>query len=132
MSNTFPHGWAPVTLGPIANIRTGKLDANAATPTGEYPFFTCADEVSRIDEWAFDTEAVLLAGNGSFRAKYHSGKFNAYQRTYVIEPSQSVDGRFLFRLIEHLIPRITSNHRGSTIRYIRLGDIQDCPVLLPP
>ena len=32
----------PELLGNIAAIKTGKLDANASSEDGMYPFFTCA------------------------------------------------------------------------------------------
>jgi type I restriction enzyme S subunit len=54
---------------------------------GEYPFFTCSRKIFSINKYAFDCKAVLLAGNnasGDFNVKYYEGKFNAYQRTYVI------------------------------------------------
>jgi type I restriction enzyme S subunit len=124
-------GWEKTTLGEITNISTGKLDANAASSNGQYPFFTCADYISQIKAYAFDTEAVLLAGNGNFNVKWYKGKFNAYQRTYVIEP-KVISGKFLFHLIRANLPTITGLNRGSTIRYIRLSDIKDCSVLLPP
>ena len=72
-------------LPELCNITTGKLDANAAVENGMYPYFTCGEIPSRIDEYAFDTDAILLAGNnasGDFNVKYYKGKFNAYQRTY--------------------------------------------------
>lgn len=117
------------TLGEITLIRTGKIDANAQDINGKYPFFTCGEENLRINTAAFDTEAVLLAGNGNFSVKYFKGKFNAYQRTYVIEPNQ-VDGKWLFYLLSHHIAKITAGARGSTIKYLRIGDITDCPVAL--
>jgi len=66
---------------------TGKLDSNAAVKGGRYPFFTCAKEIFYINDYAFDQEALLLAGNnaaGKYDVKYYNGKFNAYQRTYVL------------------------------------------------
>ena len=65
-------------LGQITYVRTGKLDANAQIIDGKYPFFTCGEENLAINEAAFDTEAILLAGNGNFSVKYYKGKFNAY------------------------------------------------------
>ena len=35
-----PEGWEWTRLGTISNIVTGRLDANAQTPDGEYPFFS--------------------------------------------------------------------------------------------
>lgn len=72
----------------LVTYRTGKLDSNAAEEGGKYPFFTCAQDTYWINNYAFDTECVLLAGNnagGIFPLKFFRGKFNAYQRTYVIE-----------------------------------------------
>jgi type I restriction enzyme S subunit len=127
----LPAGWVPTTLGEYTRIRTGKLDANAQVPGGQYPFFTCGDDVLSIDNFSFDTEAVLLAGNGDFNVKWYKGKFNAYQRTYVIEPI-CVDGKFLYYQLKHLLPEVTKGNRGSTVRFIRIGDITGCECGLPP
>lgn len=126
----LPEGWEAVNLGSLINLSTGKLDANAADNDGQYPFFTCAESISQIKSWAFDTSAVLLAGNGSFSIKKYTGKFNAYQRTYVIEPIL-IKTEFLYWLIRGNIRKITENGRGSTIPYIRKGDITDIIVALP-
>jgi type I restriction enzyme S subunit len=131
MSEGRPKGWAPGELGDLCAIRTGKLDANAAETDGIYPFFTCAEEPSRINSYSFDTEAVLLAGNGVFNVKSYKGRFDAYQRTYVIEP-KSVPLEFLFYLVKWRLKFIASKNRGSTIQYLRLGDIVHDSISLPP
>ncbi|MBR2835629.1 MAG: hypothetical protein IKE43_07990 [Coriobacteriales bacterium] len=72
----------------LVNIKTGKLDSNAAVGNGRYPFFTCAPFPLSIDNFAFDQRAIILAGNnaeGNFHLNYYEGKFNAYQRTYIID-----------------------------------------------
>jgi type I restriction enzyme S subunit len=126
-----PASWKWVRFGDLVRIRTGKLDANAAVEGGEYPFFTCSKTPSQIDDYSFDTSAVILAGNGDFNLKSYSGKFDAYQRTYVIEPL-GWELRFCFWLISGQIKRITNNQRGSAIPYLRLGDIADPFVPFPP
>lgn len=128
---THPSSWTQTNLGTLIELSTGKLDANAAVENGEYPFFTCSEKPSQINTYAFDTDAVLLAGNGSFGVKHYKGKFNAYQRTYVIE-ALGISSRFLFWLIKANIHLITENERGSTIPYIRKGDITDIDISLPP
>lgn len=117
-------------LGDVVRLRTGKLDQNAAVEGGAYPFFTCAERTYAIDDFAFETEAVLLAGNGSFGVKWYSGRFNAYQRTYVIEPT-GIDGRFLYYVVLWAVPRMTAADRGSTIKYLRKGDIENVEFKLP-
>ena len=70
-AHKLPDGWAYARFGSVVNIITGKLDANAAVDDGQYPFFTCSQTPSRIDRFAFDTDAILLAGNGDFNIKYY-------------------------------------------------------------
>ena len=74
-----------VKLGEYVKIRTGKLDANASSENGQYPFFTCSVTPLKIDTYSYDCECVLVAGNGDLNVKYYNGKFDAYQRTYIIE-----------------------------------------------
>lgn len=84
---TNPKGIRLLPMTECFDITTGKLNSNAAEEHGEYPFFTCAKEVFAINEFAFDQEALLLAGNNAqadYDVKYYKGKFNAYQRTYVL------------------------------------------------
>ena len=83
----FSDKWEEVRLGEICKITTGKLNANAMVENGEYTFFTCARDTYKIDEFAFDTEALLVSGNGANVGYIHyfNGKFNAYQRTYVLD-----------------------------------------------
>ena len=78
------------------NITTGKLNANAMVEDGEYPFFTCDAKPYRIDKYAFDEEAILISGNGSQvgHINYYKGKFNAYQRTYVLYNFKKVEVKF--------------------------------------
>ena len=127
----LPQGWEWVRLGTVATISTGKLDANAAVTDGQFPFFTCSQTPLKIDKYSFDCPAVLLAGNGDFNLKHYTGKFDAYQRTYVIEPVL-LDLRFLYFTMSKYIGELTKNQRGSAIPYLKLGDITDPLIPLPP
>ena len=104
-------------LGKICNITTGKLDANAMIDNGKYRFYTCAKEYSLIDKYAFDTEALLISGNGAYVGyiHYYKGKFNAYQRTYVLDNfSQNIQFIKCY-LEENLAKRINSEKKeGNT------------------
>ncbi len=124
------------TLGGLVKIRTGKLDANAAVEGGKYPFFTCSREVYAIDNYAFDCEAILLAGNnavGDFNVKHFQGKFNAYQRTYIItvKESEALLCRFLyFQLLKNL-KAFKAQSVGAGTKFLKLGMIGDLVISLP-
>lgn len=130
-------GVAPSTqmlLGDVARIRTGKLDANAADHAGAFPFFTCAVKTLRINTFAFDCKAVLVAGNGDLNVKYHEGKFNAYQRTYVIESTDEtvLAPRFLYAFLDLYVSHLRQQAIGGVIKYIKLPYLKEAVLQLPP
>ena len=120
-------------LGELCRITTGKLDANAMVEGGGYPFFTCAEQVYEIDRYAFDTEALLVSGNGANlgHVHYYCGKFNAYQRTYVLSDF-SEDIQYLRQYLEaYLSKRIESEKNTGNTPYIVLGTLADMEIKLP-
>ncbi|MHB8828507.1 MAG: restriction endonuclease subunit S [Syntrophales bacterium] len=125
-----------VPLGELVKITTGKLDANAAVENGQYPFFTCSREIYAIDNYAFDCEAILLAGNnavGDFNVKHYKGKFNAYQRTYVITVNEQarVLYRFLYFQMLKSLKKFKEQSVGAGTKFLKLGMIKDMEISLP-
>lgn len=110
-------------LTEVCNITTGKLDANAATINGAYPFFTCAPDPLRIDNYAFDDDAILLAGNnaqGNFHINRYCGKFNAYQRTYVITAKDGYDIDYIKYSIELSLEHLKKVSQGSQTKFLTM------------
>ncbi len=126
--------WPMVELKELCEITTGKKDVNEGNPNGEFPFFTCAKENTFIDTFSFDTEALLIAGNGDVGAvKYYKGKFDAYQRTYVLSNFKNVNVRYLFQILNNsLKENMQLQKLGNTMPYIKLGMLQTFLVPLPP
>lgn len=131
ITNGVPEGWEKKKLGEVAPILTGKKDANFGTPDGKFPFFTCSQEPIKAPSYSFDASAVLLAGNGDFNVKLYRGKFEAYQRTYVLIP---MDGRMLFLLYNSVstnMTKLANGASGSTIKFLTKGMIDSIDVLVP-
>lgn len=122
-----------VALGELTKIRTGKLDANAANHNGAYPFFTCAVEPLSINTAAFDCKAVLVAGNGDLNVKYYEGKFNAYQRTYVIESldESKLHPKYLYLYLDKYVAKLREQAIGGVIKYIKLENLTNAKIPLP-
>ena len=122
-----------VKIGILTKIRTGKLDANASSEDGQYPFFTCSREALRISSYSYDCECVLVAGNGDLNVKYYNGKFDAYQRTYIIEDNS--DGKlympYLYYFMEGYIDELRKQAIGGVIKYIKLGNLTNALIELP-
>ena len=120
-------------LGDYVKIRTGKLDANASSESGRYPFFTCAIEPLKIDRYSYDCECVLVAGNGDLNVKYYSGKFDAYQRTYIIESMDKtfLDVQYLYFFMDKYLETLRSQSIGGVIKYIKLGNLTEADIFIP-
>lgn len=126
--------WPMVELKELCEITTGKKDVNEGNPNGEYPFFTCAKENTFINTFSFDTEALLIAGNGDVGAvKYYKGKFDAYQRTYVLSNFKKVSVRYFFQVLNNsLKENMQLQKLGNTMPYIKLEMLQTFQIPLPP
>ena len=122
-----------VKIGDLTRIRTGKLDANASSIDGEYPFFTCSKEPLRISTYSYDCECVLVAGNGDLNVKYYNGKFDAYQRTYILEDNSN--GKlympYLYYFMENYIEQLRNESIGGVIKYIKLAHLTEAKIVLP-
>lgn len=128
----FPE-WEEKKLGDICNITTGKLDANAMNKDGKYRFYTCAAEYYRINSYAFDTEALIISGNGANVGyiHYYKGKFNAYQRTYILDNFFYHIKYIKTYLDKYLHKRIENEKKAGNTQYIVLSTLYDMKIELP-
>ena len=116
------------TLKDACYITTGKLDANQSIKNGIYPFFTCAEFPDAINTYAFDCDAVLVAGNnarGNFHVNRYKGKFNAYQRTYVLTSKENFDIDFIFYSLKLELKRLKEKSQGSQTKFLTLPILQN-------
>ena len=132
----FSHkGYTVLEWNDVFNTRTGKLDSNAATENGKYPFFTCSKDILYIDDFSFDQEALLLAGNnaaGKYDVKYYNGKFNAYQRTYVL----TLRGNWSYQLfryqLEDKLEYLRQQSLGGLTKYLTMKILGELSFIIPP
>lgn len=130
----FKDKWEFVNLGETCKeIKTGKLDANAMVENGKYRFYTCAKDFYYIDDYAFDTEALLVSGNGANVGyiHYYKGKFNAYQRTYVLYGFTQNIIFIKYILDLFLKTRIKEEVREGNTPYITMDTLTDMSIKIP-
>lgn len=130
--------WELSDLGSTANITTGKLNANAAVDNGKYPFFTCSKGIYQINDYAFDCEALMLSGNNAsaiYDVKYYKGKFNAYQRTYVITIKPEFEGKLLYPFVQNMMEQqlndLKNKSVGGLTKYLTLPVVKEIRIPLP-
>ena len=130
----FTGEWKKKTLSNVCQIKTGKKDVNEGCENGEYPFFTCAKQHTFSDNYSYDCEAILIAGNGEVgKTHYYNGKFEAYQRTYILSDFTNISVFFLLHFIEFFLPLdISKEKQHGAMPYIKLGTLKDFSVVTPP
>lgn len=129
-----PLGWEVKELEIIANITTGKLDSNAEVLNGEFPFFTCSKEPTTINSYSFDGDVILIAGNnaqGNFHVNRYSGKFNAYQRTYVVTAKNKKHLNYLYQVLKYQMKVYKSRGKGSQTKFLTLGMLTEIDTFEP-
>ena len=124
------------TLGEISTIKTGKLNSEAAVINGIYPFFTCSQETYRTNTFSFDQEAVLLAGNNAsaiYPLKIYCGKFDVYQRTYVISSNNRfVSNKQLYFVLKQQLNEFKGISSGTTTKFLTMKILTPIPVVITP
>ena len=129
------HNWEVCRIGHFCDVKTGKLDANASCENGLYPFFTCSKDALRINSFSYNCECVLIAGNGDLNVKYYNGKFDAYQRTYIITVKPKFEDiisvEYLYNFFRLYISTLREKSVGGIIKFIKLGDITNAVINVP-
>ena len=86
----------------------------------------------RIDTYSYDCECVLVAGNGDLNVKYYNGKFDAYQRTYIIESKDKnvLTVPYLYCFLDSYVEELRKQSIGGVIKYIKLGNLTESQIPL--
>ena len=121
----LPNDWREYRLAEFLPVITGKKNANISSVKGKYPFFSCSQDYAWTDNYSFNGSAILVAGNGDFNVKFYSGKFEAYQRTYVLIPHDPHFTAWLFYAVKYNLSKITVAARGSVIKFITKGNLEN-------
>ena len=124
LKREIPEGWGVSKVGEL-QIATGKRDANFGTENGNYDFWTTANSPIKADEFSFEGKAILIAGNGNFYVNFTEGKFEAYQRTYVIQSEDENMLIFMYMACLQSVEKLRKGSNGSIIKYITIGDVNN-------
>lgn len=121
-------------LWEVCEIKTWRKDANYSTEDWLFPFFTCWREILKAPWYSFDTDAILIAWNWDVWAcKKYKWKFEAYQRTYVLDNFKDIYKNFLFYFLDWNLRReLLTETLWSAIPYIKLGSLKNQEIPLPP
>ena len=114
-----------VGLMELSEVTTGASNTVDAKDTGQYPFYDRSQVVKRSDKYLFDTEAIIVPGEGmEFIPRYANGKFDLHQRAYAVIPNSNVDGKYLYYAILNNRKHFSQVATGSTVKSLRLKSFE--------
>lgn len=132
----IPVHWNPIRFRFIAKITTGNQDTQNADPDGEYPFYVRSPIVERCNNYTFDGEGILMAGDGAGAGRvFHlvDGKYAVHQRVYRFYDFKYVNPVLLKYYLANLFATVMDyGSAKTTVPSVRLPMIQDFVVCVPP
>ena len=125
-------GFDPTALGrAFGQITNGKANAQDHEESGAFPLFDRSEVIKASSKFAFDSEAVILPGEGmSFRPRYFEGKFDLHQRAYALMECQG-HGKYFYYALDHAKAELALKAVKSTVLSLRLPIIESFVVYAP-
>lgn len=132
----YPKDWEEKKLGNLAFIKTGNKNNEDKVSGGKYPFYVRSEKVERINTFSYDTEAILVPGEGNIGSVFHyvNGKFDVHQRVYAITNfSDTLNAKYLYWfMIKNFGSYALSQTSKATVDSLRLPAFKNFDVVIPP
>ena len=130
----FTEPWQRTTFKEICKITTGSKNTQDKVNNGLYPFYVRSQTIERINEYTFDGEAILTAGDGVGVGKvfhYSTGKIGVHQRVYLLTDFKC-DGKYLFHYFSSkFYNRVKRMSAKNSVDSVRMEMIAEMPISLP-
>lgn len=130
-----PVKWDLIRFRFIADISTGNQDTQDADPSGIYPFYVRSPIVERSNNYTFDGDGILMAGDGAGAGRvFHmaSGKYAVHQRVYRFSNFKYMMPSLLKYYLENLFATVMDyGSAKTTVPSVRLPMIQNFHVCVP-
>lgn len=132
----YPKDWEENNLGNLAFIKTGNKNNEDKVSGGKYPFYVRSEKVERINTFSYDTEAILVPGEGNIGSVFHyvNGKFDVHQRVYAITNfSDTLNAKYLYwYMVKNFGSYALSQTSKATVDSLRLPAFKNFCVVIPP
>lgn len=131
LNRLIPNDFEVKTLGELTQLKVGNKNANHSSNQGKYPFFTCSNNPLKCKTYQFEGKHIIISGNGNFYVTHYDGKFDAYQRTYVVNPNNPNHYVLIYLFVKSYTNYLKLQSRGSIIKFITKSDIENIKIVLP-
>lgn len=131
----IPKDWEIIRFRYIAKITTGNQDTQDANPEGMYPFYVRSPIIECSDNYTFEGDGILMAGDGAGAGRvFHlaAGKYAVHQRVYRFYDFKYIDKSLLLYYLENMFSKVMDyGSAKTTVPSVRLPMIQNFYVCVP-
>ena len=96
-----------------------KIKAGDGRKEGYYPLYTCSPKVNKfLDNYLYDTEAIILSTGGNPVINYHKGKFSYSSDCLVVQSNGKFENKYIYYYLISKINEIGKMFRGAGLKHL--------------
>ena len=96
-----------------------KIKAGDGRKDGNYPLYTCSPKVNKfLDNYLYDTEAIILSTGGNPVINYHKGKFSYSSDCLVVQSNGKFENKYIYYYLISKINEIGKMFRGAGLKHL--------------
>ena len=96
-----------------------KIKAGDGRKDGIYPLYTCSPKVNKyLDNYLYDTEAIILSTGGNPVINYHKGRFSYSSDCLVVKSNGKFENKYIYYYLISKINEIGKMFRGAGLKHL--------------
>ena len=108
----------------IEKLEKSKIKAGDGEKAGKYPLYTCSPKVNKfLDNYLYDTEAIILSTGGNPIINYHKGRFSYSTDCLAIKSNGKFENKYLYYYLMSKISDISKMFRGAGIKHLNKREL---------
>ena len=96
-----------------------KIKAGDGRKDGIYPLYTCSPKVNKfLDNYLYDTEAIILSTGGNPVINYHKGKFSYSSDCLAVQSNGKFENKYIYYYLISKTNEIAKMFRGAGLKHL--------------
>lgn len=96
-----------------------KIKVGDGRKDGIYPLYTCSSKVNKfLDNYLYDTEAIILSTGGNPVINYHKGKFSYSSDCLVVQSNGKFENKYIYYYLISKTNEIAKMFRGAGLKHL--------------
>ena len=103
----------------LNKFEKSKIKAGDGRKDGIYPLYTCSPKVNKfLDNYLYDTEAIILSTGGNPVINYHKGKFSYSSDCLAVQSNGKFENKYIYYYLISKTNEIAKMFRGAGLKHL--------------